>query len=112
MGRYVCGTCGMVYDDSVGNNGGKDVIGWDSLPEDWECPDCGAPKSGFSLQNVSKCRVWVCTMCNYKYDESKGIPSAGIGPGIRFEDLPDDWKCPMCGTRKNIFRVYREERFD
>ena len=38
----------------------------------------------------------VCSICSYTYDEAKGIPEAGIAPGTRWEDLPEDWRCPWC----------------
>lgn len=46
----------------------------------------------------------VCSVCSYTYDEMKGIPEAGIAPGTRWEDLPDDWRCPWCGAGKEAFR--------
>ena len=46
----------------------------------------------------------VCSVCTYTYDEAKGIPEAGIAPGTRWEDLPDDWRCPWCGAGKEMFR--------
>lgn len=45
----------------------------------------------------------VCSICSYTYDEAKGIPEAGIAPGTRWEDLPNDWKCPWCGAGKEAF---------
>ncbi len=48
-------------------------------------------------------KQYVCSVCSYTYDESKGIPEAGIAPGTRWEDLPDDWKCPWCGAGKESF---------
>lgn len=47
---------------------------------------------------------WICTICGEIYDPEKGDPSAGIPPGTPFEDLPDDWKCPVCGTVKSNFK--------
>ncbi len=46
---------------------------------------------------------YVCSVCGYTYDEAKGIPEAGIAPGTRWEDLPDDWVCPVCGAAKAEF---------
>ncbi len=46
---------------------------------------------------------WVCTVCNYVYDEEVGDPDGGIAPGTRFEDIPDDWVCPLCGVGKDQF---------
>ena len=48
-------------------------------------------------------KQYVCSICSYTYDESKGIPEAGIPPGTRWEDLPDDWTCPLCGAVKDMF---------
>ena len=46
----------------------------------------------------------ICSVCTYTYDEAKGIPEAGIAPGTRWEDLPEDWRCPWCGAGKEMFR--------
>jgi rubredoxin len=46
---------------------------------------------------------YVCSVCGYIYDEAKGIPEAGLAPGTRWEDLPDDWICPLCGATKTEF---------
>ncbi len=48
-------------------------------------------------------RKFVCTVCGYVYDEAKGNPDAGIAPGTRWEDLPDDFVCPQCGVGKDMF---------
>lgn len=45
----------------------------------------------------------VCSVCSYVYDESAGIPEAGIAPGTAWEDLPEGWKCPVCGAGKDAF---------
>ena len=39
------------------------------------------------------------------YDEALGMPEEGIAPGTRFEDIPDDWYCPDCGTEKEDFEL-------
>jgi len=49
-------------------------------------------------------KQYVCSVCGYVYDEAKGIPEAGIAPGTKWEDLPADWKCPLCGASKSEFR--------
>jgi rubredoxin len=41
-------------------------------------------------------------MCNYVYDENRGEPHRGIKPGTRFEDLPDDYVCPVCALDPKI----------
>ena len=40
---------------------------------------------------------YICSVCSYEYDPSKGDPEHGIAPGTKFEDLPEDWTCPVCG---------------
>jgi len=52
---------------------------------------------------------YVCSVCGYVYDEDAGIPSAGITPGTRWEDLPDDWTCPLCGASKSEFSPESEK---
>jgi len=49
-------------------------------------------------------RKFVCSVCGYVYDEAKGAPGAGIAPGTKWEELPADWKCPLCGAAKTEFR--------
>ena len=46
---------------------------------------------------------WKCNVCEYIYDEKKGDKDNGIKPGTKFEDLPDDWVCPLCGAAKDMF---------
>lgn len=44
-----------------------------------------------------------CTACGYIYDPAVGDPENGIAPGTKFEDLPADWVCPMCGLGTDMF---------
>ena len=46
---------------------------------------------------------YVCDVCGYVYDEAEGCPEAGIAPGTKFEDLPEDFECPLCGVSKDQF---------
>lgn len=48
-------------------------------------------------------KLFICDVCGYTYDPSEGDPSANIAPGTAFEDLPDDWVCPVCGVDKSNF---------
>ena len=45
-----------------------------------------------------------CTVCGYVYDPAKGDPDGGIAPGTKWEDIPDDWVCPLCGAGKDSFQ--------
>jgi rubredoxin len=50
-------------------------------------------------------RKWMCVVCGYIYDEAVGVPDEGIAPGTRWEDVPDTWTCPDCGTTKDDFEM-------
>ncbi|GLU34688.1 rubredoxin [Trinickia caryophylli] len=52
-------------------------------------------------------RTWMCLICGYLYDEAAGDPKAGIEPGTRWEDIPDDWRCPECDVPKSDFEMVR-----
>lgn len=45
-----------------------------------------------------------CTICGYIYDPAKGDPDNGVAPGTEFEDLPEDWVCPLCSVGKTEFQ--------
>ena len=51
---------------------------------------------------------YICSVCGFVYDEAKGIPDAGIAAGTRWEDLPEDWVCPLCGATKSEFEKQGE----
>ena len=51
---------------------------------------------------------YVCTACGYVYDPELGDPDSGIQPGTAFEDIPEDWVCPLCGVRKDMFEKVSE----
>lgn len=48
-------------------------------------------------------KKYVCATCGYVYDPVAGDPDNGIAPGTAFEDLPEDWVCPVCGVSKSGF---------
>lgn len=54
-------------------------------------------------------KKYVCTICGFVYDEAAGIPSAGIAPGTKWDDLPGNWRCPLCGAGKPDFKEQQEE---
>ena len=55
-------------------------------------------------EEVNKVDKYVCQICGYVYDPEKGDPDGGIAPGTAFEDIPDDWVCPVCGASKDQFK--------
>ena len=48
-------------------------------------------------------KMYTCTVCGYVYDEQLGDPDNGIEPGTKWEDVPDDFVCPLCGVGKDLF---------
>ena len=48
-------------------------------------------------------KKYKCLVCGYIYDPIEGDPDSGIDPGTLFEDIPDDWICPVCGISKKDF---------
>ncbi len=46
-----------------------------------------------------------CMVCDHIYDPAEGDPDGGIAPGTPFEDIPDDWICPVCGAEKADFEI-------
>jgi rubredoxin len=50
-------------------------------------------------------KSYVCVICGYTYNPEEGDPSMGIAPGTAFEDLPEDYKCPICNASKDYFKA-------
>lgn len=46
-----------------------------------------------------------CLACEYVYDPAVGDPDNGVEPGTLWEDVPDDWVCPLCGVGKDLFEA-------
>lgn len=53
---------------------------------------------------------YVCNVCGYIYNPEDGDPDSGVAPGTAFEDIPDDWVCPVCGVGKSDFSLYEGEQ--
>jgi rubredoxin len=54
-------------------------------------------------RKVKTMKKYVCDVCGYEYDPEVGDPDNGIAAGTAFEDLPEDWVCPLCGVGKDEF---------
>lgn len=52
---------------------------------------------------------WICEPCGYIYDPAEGDADGGIAPGTAFENIPEDWVCPVCGAAKEDFAPYNDE---
>ena len=66
-------------------------------------PTYAAPQARRTQQKEDRMGKYVCNVCGYVYDPEQGIPEDGIEPGTVFDDLPDDWVCPVCGAEKDQF---------
>lgn len=51
---------------------------------------------------------YICTVCAYIYDEDLGDPEKGIAPGTKWEDVPEDYLCPLCMVGKEYFQKQEE----
>jgi rubredoxin len=60
------------------------------------------------VKGVCSMKKYLCTPCGYIYDPETGDPDSGINPGTAFEDIPDDWVCPVCGVGKDMFEPVEE----
>jgi rubredoxin len=109
--RYKCTMCGYVYSPLRGepHNGIPAGTPFEDLPETYLCPVCGFQgkgkigKWGFEEWRPTR---YICSMCDYIYDEARGEPHRGIKPGTKFEDLPEDYVCPVCATDPKIVLRY------
>ena len=71
-----------------------------------------AEEKAFSVEEVhvpptskaEELREYACSVCGFRYDPEEGDPSLGIKPGTPFEELPDDYRCPVCNAPKDYFR--------
>ena len=105
--RYKCRLCGYIYSPLRGEpqHGIPAGTEFDDLPDDYVCPVCGFQgkgkigKWGFEEWHPTK---YICSICGYVYDEARGEPHWGIKPGTKFEDLPDDYVCPVCALDPKI----------
>ena len=52
--------------------------------------------------------TYVCLVCGYVYDEAAGDPDYGIRPGTKWDELPEDWVCPLCGVGKKNLKNKRK----
>jgi len=109
--RYRCRVCGYIYSPLRGepHNGIPTGTAFENLPDTYLCPVCGfqgkgkVGKWGFDEWRPTR---YICSMCDYIYDEKRGEPHRGIKPGTKFEDLPEDYVCPVCATDPKIVLRY------
>jgi rubredoxin-NAD+ reductase len=59
-----------------------------------------------AIQSLAPWQQYICNACGYIYNEADGDPDSGLPAGTRFNDIPDDWACPLCGVTKADFAPY------
>lgn len=101
MTKWQCGLCSHSYDDN------SETVKWSDLPGNWTCPVCGSPKSAFiTITEPQKAAetlaekprataIYECGLCSETYDEDR--------ENTAWNELPDDWTCPVCGSGKSSF---------
>ena len=56
-----------------------------------------------SIKENPMSKKYVCDVCGYVYDEEVGDPDNGVAPGTAWENVPEEWVCPVCGLGKDAF---------
>lgn len=85
----------------------KDFKALDALADAFR--DCLVEKPESPEVKNKTMQKYVCTVCRYIYDPAVGDPDSGIAPGTPFEDIPEDWVCPICQVSKDMFEPLGEE---
>lgn len=94
--QFKCTVCAHVYDPASDGNG----LAFEELPDDWTCPVCAQPKSAYEpvAPAPAPATQFKCSICAHVYDP------ASDGNGLAFEELPDDWTCPVCAQPKSAYQ--------
>lgn len=64
--------------------------------------------TNYCFNKLTDYEKYICTVCDWVYDPEVGDPEGGIAPGTAFEDIPEDWVCPVCGVGKEDFQVVED----
>ena len=101
-----CIKCGEVFDvdmdqipdllERIHNTHGIEFVDYD-ISFKGICPKC---REKVKEEQPMK---YVCDVCGWEYDEEKGYPEGGIAPGTKWEDIPEDFECPLCSVGKDQF---------
>ena len=62
-------------------------------------------KAKFKSDRRINMEKYVCSVCGYVYDPAVGDPDNGVEPGTAWEDVPEEWVCPLCGVGKDSFEA-------
>ena len=79
----------------------KEKLDKEVVPETAIKPD--KKEEPVKKEGNGKMKSFTCGICGFVYDPEEGDPTAGIPPGTPFEDLPDDYRCPICNAGKEYF---------
>ncbi len=63
--------------------------------------------NNFVKQKEDNNSMYECTVCKYIYNPKTGNERVGVHPGTKFDELPEDWVCPVCGEGKDMFQIHR-----
>lgn len=63
----------------------------------------GASPLVFECEEEAEMKKYVCSVCAYVYDPLTGDLDSGVLAGTMFEEITDDWVCPVCGVTKDMF---------
>lgn len=61
-----------------------------------------------AVESSTETKRWICEACGWIYDPAEGDIDGGVPAGTAFEDIPEDWFCPVCGARKTDFVPYED----
>jgi rubredoxin len=93
---------------SVGAPGFSSSMGWSAMGLRVYRSAAASVKLPRALAEAATTQKWICESCGFIYDPAEGDPDGGIAPGTGFEQIPDDWFCPVCGARKKDFVPYED----
>ena len=93
---------------SKGLPGDKDFAALNTLADAFRDRLIKPPK--LSEEKTRTMQKYVCTVCQYVYDPVMGDPDSGIAAGTPFEDIPEDWVCPICQVSKDMFEPATDEQ--
>jgi len=94
---------GEVLDADILNNGEPMTYAYYHQVKNGTTPKSAPSYIKEQKEEVMELDKYECLVCGYVYDPAKGDPSNAVAAGTPFEELPDDWVCPICGAKKSRF---------